>query len=153
MTLRILLVEDDRAQREMYVNRLQADGYYVAFAPSALKAVDLLITEEAFDLVLLDYELEGTLSGLEVSGYIHNASERTGKKPPAVFLLTGYTRIELDFRTKVRNPLEGISLFFFKGLDDFDKLWKAIAVMAQRRKEDVTRVSHHLKSDPPPTQK
>lgn len=136
MTLRILLIEDDREQRDAYTLRLQADGYHVSFAPSALKAIDMLLHEKPFDLVLLDYELDGTLSGLEVSGYLQNVAEKTGIHPPAIFLLTGHTKKELAYKTQVRNPLQGISFFFFKSQDDFEQLWKAISIIAKNREEE-----------------
>jgi CheY-like chemotaxis protein len=142
MKLRILLIEDDRQQRITYMSRLQADGYYVAFASSAVKAIDMLLHEEPFDLVLLDYDLDGSLSGLEVSGYIQNAAERTGIPPPTIFLLTGHTKEVLAYKTKVRNPLQGISFFFFKSEDDFEQLWRAISIIA-RNVEDEKRTGIH----------
>jgi len=61
---RLLLVEDDPALAELLEFRFQAEGYTVLSTPDGDEAL-LLASEEAPDLVLLDWMIEGT-SGIEV---------------------------------------------------------------------------------------
>jgi two-component system phosphate regulon response regulator PhoB len=60
----ILLVEDEAALAELIRYNLASQGFRVATAPSAEEA-ELLVAEEPFDLVVLDWMLPGT-SGLEL---------------------------------------------------------------------------------------
>lgn len=61
---RLLLVEDDPALAELLEYRLQAEGYQVTATPNGDEAL-LLASEDAPDIVLLDWMIEGT-SGIEV---------------------------------------------------------------------------------------
>lgn len=61
---RLLLVEDDPALAELLEFRFKAEGYAVTVTPDGDEAL-LLAQEEAPDLVLLDWMVEGT-SGIEV---------------------------------------------------------------------------------------
>ncbi len=71
----LLLVDDDEANLDMLRRRLEASGYAVAVAtngPSALA----LITEDRFDLVILDVMMPG-MSGLEVLRRIRQTRSAT----------------------------------------------------------------------------
>lgn len=61
---RLLLVEDDPALAELLEFRFKAEGYVVSVTADGDEAL-LLAQEEAPDLVLLDWMIEGT-SGIEV---------------------------------------------------------------------------------------
>ncbi len=61
---RLLLVEDDPALAELLEFRFKGEGYAVTVTPDGDEAL-LLAQEEAPDLVLLDWMVEGT-SGIEV---------------------------------------------------------------------------------------
>ena len=61
---RLLLVEDDPALAELLEFRFKAEGYVVSVTAEGDEAL-LLAQEEAPDLVLLDWMIEGT-SGIEV---------------------------------------------------------------------------------------
>ncbi len=61
---RLLLVEDDPALAELLEFRFTAEGYAVSVTPDGDEAL-LLAQEEAPDLVVLDWMIEGT-SGIEV---------------------------------------------------------------------------------------
>ncbi len=63
-TPRLLLVEDDPALSELLEFRFKAEGYAVTVTPDGDEAL-LLASEEAPDLVVLDWMIEGT-SGIEV---------------------------------------------------------------------------------------
>jgi two-component system, OmpR family, phosphate regulon response regulator PhoB len=60
----ILLVEDEASLAELIRYNLVSQGFRVAIAPSGEEA-ELMVAEETFDLVVLDWMLPG-LSGLEL---------------------------------------------------------------------------------------
>ena len=64
MTIRALLVDDDRRLTALVVEFLQANGVLVTHAPDGESALDVL-RRETFDVVLLDIMMPG-LDGLEV---------------------------------------------------------------------------------------
>src|SRR5512137_576413 len=61
---RILIVEDDRFFREMYLNLLQADGYAADTAACGFEAFELLSTNR-YDLVITDLVMPD-ISGMEI---------------------------------------------------------------------------------------
>lgn len=122
--LRILVVDDDADLRMLYRSRLEGAGHVVQTSATALGAIALL-TESWYDLVLLDYLIDGTLTGLEVSRYIRRRAEKTGLPAPACFLITGHALSEIVGKATA-HPLEGISFIFHKGTDNFDTLWRHI---------------------------
>ena len=60
----ILVVEDEPPLAELICYNLEAEGYRVAVAPDGEQA-EVLIAEDSFDLVVLDWKLPG-ISGLEL---------------------------------------------------------------------------------------
>ena len=129
--LRILLAEDDRAQRDYYAMKLQQDGHTLIWATSALKTIDLLLNEPPVDLALIDFELEGSLNGIDVARWISRAAEKADRPPPIVILLTGHSREELVDRITT-DPFYGVTRVFFKGQDDFAELWDVIDKLADK---------------------
>lgn len=121
--LKILIAEDDADLCAQYKADLEKDGHRIVCTPSALGAVDALLAE-TFDLVLLDYTLEGTLTGLEVAKYISWHCALMQMTPPVVFLCTGHT-LERLRGAAIRNPLEGVSFIFYKGQEP-SHLYRAI---------------------------
>ncbi|MER3501673.1 MAG: two-component system response regulator [Candidatus Fervidibacterota bacterium] len=66
---RILVVEDDDKQRQLYCEELTAAGYATLEARSAQEAEELL-SHEQIDLIVLDINMPG-ISGLELLPRIH----------------------------------------------------------------------------------
>ncbi|GBC98950.1 Transcriptional regulatory protein GlrR [bacterium HR17] len=66
---RILVVEDEAAQRQLYCEELTAAGYEAIGAQSAEEAEETL-SRERVDLVVLDLNMPG-VSGLELLPRIH----------------------------------------------------------------------------------
>ncbi len=62
---RILVLEDEQDIRDLISFQLKTEGHEVVALESADKAVLLLERGEKFDLMLVDWMLPGTLSGLE----------------------------------------------------------------------------------------
>jgi two-component system phosphate regulon response regulator PhoB len=70
---KVLVVEDEPAQREVIAYNLEAEGFAVSRAETGDDAL-LLIEEEAPDLVLLDWMLPG-VSGIEVCRRLKSRSD------------------------------------------------------------------------------
>lgn len=66
---RILVVEDDDKQRQLYCEELNLAGYDTLEAKSAREAEELL-SREQIDLIILDINMPG-VSGLELLPRIH----------------------------------------------------------------------------------
>lgn len=69
---RILVIDDDRADRRLFERTLSQDGYYVACAKSGREALVLTRTT-AFDLVVLDLSL-GDMDGFRLLNEIRTES-------------------------------------------------------------------------------
>ena len=70
---RLLLVEDDQALAELLEFRFKAEGYDVIATSDGDEAM-LLANEQAPDLVVLDWMIEGT-SGIEVCRRLRRAKQ------------------------------------------------------------------------------
>jgi two-component system phosphate regulon response regulator PhoB len=70
---RVLVVEDEPAQREVLAYNLEAEGFKVAKAETGDEAL-LLVEEETPDLIVLDWMLPG-VSGIEVCRRVKSKSE------------------------------------------------------------------------------
>lgn len=79
----VLVVEDDAALADLIRYNLESAGYRVAVA-SAAEDAELLIAEESFDLVVLDWMLPG-VSGIELCRRIRR---RGGTQALPVLMLT-----------------------------------------------------------------
>jgi len=76
MQPRILVVEDEAALAELLKYNLESQGYRVTLAPTGEEA-ELLLSEDQFDLILLDWMLPG-LSGIELCRRIRRQDEQRG---------------------------------------------------------------------------
>jgi two-component system phosphate regulon response regulator PhoB len=70
---RVLVVEDEPAQREVLAYNLEAEGFKVAKAETGDEAL-LLVEEETPDLIVLDWMLPG-VSGIEVCRRVKSKTE------------------------------------------------------------------------------
>jgi two-component system, OmpR family, phosphate regulon response regulator PhoB len=73
---RVLVVEDEPAQREVLAYNLEAEGFKVAKAETGDEAL-LLVEEETPDLIVLDWMLPG-VSGIEVCRRVKSKTETRG---------------------------------------------------------------------------
>lgn len=62
---RVLIIEDEQAWREIYLDRLVADGFEVVVDGSAESARGRLATDADWDVVILDMKLRGPKGGNE----------------------------------------------------------------------------------------
>jgi len=97
-TATLLIVEDDGILALLLENMLSRQGYVVA-GPLATgeEALDFLV-DQRVDLILMDIELAGTLSGIETAAIIHKTLDI-----PIIFL-TGYSQEHLVEKAKTANP-------------------------------------------------
>jgi DNA-binding NtrC family response regulator len=66
----ILVAEDEQLTRWSVSETLRNEHYEVAEAPNAQAAINLL-DEKNFDAVISDYQMPGTLTGLDVLKHYH----------------------------------------------------------------------------------
>jgi CheY-like chemotaxis protein len=66
----VLVVEDDRAMRQLAVRHLTALGYGVVEAANAAVAIATLETEPAIDLLFTDVIMPGEMDGLALAGML-----------------------------------------------------------------------------------
>lgn len=85
---RILIVDDEAAERITLGEVLRLEGFQVFLATSGEEALSLAEEKGPFDLVILDLRLPG-INGLQVLERLHKANPET-----VVILITGYGALE-----------------------------------------------------------
>ena len=86
MTATVLVVDDDRAFRELVVDILRSEGYRLLEAPNAEAALQLAALEN-LDVVLSDQRMPG-MDGIELTRRLRAVPE-----PPAIVMMTAYGTI------------------------------------------------------------
>lgn len=114
--MKILVVEDDEACARAYERRLVEEGHWVVVATNAHMAIDNLRRGQ-FDLVLLDWELQGAMTGGVVKRRIPRGTH--------IFLVSGHDPKDILARV-FKDPLRGVELAFGKPVD-LDDLCRSIA--------------------------
>lgn len=89
---RLLVVEDEQHQRELYAMELQDEGYEVDQAGNGREAVDL-VKKNKYDLVVLDIRMP-EMDGIEALGKILSRD----KKIP-IIIYTAYSNYKSNFMT------------------------------------------------------
>lgn len=89
---KILIVEDEQHQRELYAADLQDEGYDVDQAANGKEAVEK-VKNEKYDLVILDIRMP-EMDGIEALGKILSRD----KKIP-VIIYTAYSNYKSNFMT------------------------------------------------------
>lgn len=128
----ILVVEDDPAQRHLYETLFSADGHRVFTVSSAMGAVDKLLNEK-IDLIILDYELDGTMTGVEVAKFVA-ALRKSDNHKREVIMVSGFPLEEIKHRSFGDDPLSGVSFYFEKPITDpsyFNRVLEMIARNAE----------------------
>jgi DNA-binding NtrC family response regulator len=115
----ILVVDDERRQREIYRDILQDEGYETETAPSGEAALKLL-AQKRYDLVITDLNLTG-MTGVELLGEIVAADPTV-----AVVLITGYPSIQ----SAIEATKKGVYQYLEKPVDR-DKLLSVVGEVFQ----------------------
>ncbi len=89
---KLLIVEDEENLRELYAEELEENGYSVTKASNGREAIDL-VTDESFDLVIMDIRMP-EMDGIETLGKIISMK---GKLP--VIIYTAYSNYKSNFMT------------------------------------------------------
>ncbi len=89
---KILVVEDEQHQRELYAMELQEEGYDVDQASNGKEAVDM-VKSNKYDLVILDIRMP-EMDGIEALGKILSRD----KKIP-IIIYTAYSNYKSNFMT------------------------------------------------------
>ncbi len=122
---RLLLVEDDPALAELLEFRFKAEGYAVTATPDGDEAL-LLASEEAPDLVVLDWMIEGSASGIEVCRRL-----RKGKATAHVPIIMLTARGAED--DKIRGLETGADDYLTKPFSPRELLARVAAIMRRIR--------------------
>lgn len=89
---KILVVEDEQHQRELYAMELQDEGYEVEQASNGREAVEM-VKSTKYDLVILDIRMP-EMDGIEALGKILSRD----KKIP-IIIYTAYSNYKSNFMT------------------------------------------------------
>ena len=93
---RILIVEDEEHQRELYAAELSDEGYEVEQAANGKEAVNMA-TKNEYDLVILDIRMP-EMDGIEALGQILSRRKKT-----PIIIYTAYSNYKSNFMTWTAN--------------------------------------------------
>lgn len=134
MTARVLIIEDDAALSELLDYNLSAAGYDVAKAASAEEG-QLLLSEQTFDLILLDWMLP-ELSGIDLCA----ALRRSGRQPNLAILMLTARGEEAD---RIRGLTTGADDFVVKPFSVPELMARVSALLRRAAPERVSNVLSH----------
>ena len=125
--MKILIVEDDTAQRRALELTLRQRGHAVCWAASGVSALKTIVMELP-DVMLLDLDLGSGMSGFAV---IHEKLQDDRIASIPVIITTGMS-MEAIHERDTQNPLAGALLVLSKPID-VDRLDRALALLEKAK--------------------
>ncbi len=119
--LNILVVDDERSQREMLAGFLRSEGHFVGEAPNGEQAIQS-VRDGYYDLLLLDYKMPG-MDGTEVLKSVKQINPEID-----VVMITAFGKIE----TAVEAMKTGALDYITKPVE-FDELLLLVERVSERR--------------------
>lgn len=92
---RILLVVDDRFSRDLSTELLEEEGATVVSVASGLEALNLIRSDEVFDVVLMDLVMP-VMDGIIATREIRNFEKKTGTRMPIIALTAEGTDLQIQ---------------------------------------------------------
>ena len=151
---RVLVVDDEAAERITLGDLLRLEGFEVTLAASGEEALSLAMKGSPFDVAILDLRLPG-IDGIEVLENLHRHSPTT-----VVILITGYATLETAISALRKGaydyllkpcPVEQILEAVQRGLSELEKERHRQTLMHQLQQTVRELVSGET-PPPPPTQ-
>ena len=127
--LNVLVVDDNEASRDILCEYLESFGYTVTLAESGGEALEIIQSEDSFDLVLLDWMMPG-MTGLDVARMIREADESA-----KIVLLSSWKMLSREHR-------ELVDAFMVKPIKPsplLDTIMRACGKQVVRRKRSLGR--------------
>jgi PAS domain S-box-containing protein len=90
--VRVLIVDDNETAREMLETAVYSMGFITETASSGQQALDKLIADSTYDLILLDWQMPD-MDGVETARKIRELSNYT--RTPTVFMVSAYAVDEI----------------------------------------------------------
>src|SRR3712207_6663652 len=90
--MRVLVVEDEPAVRQLVSSQLESLGYEVTAVASGPEALQVLSLDDSFDLLFTDLVMPGGVSGVELARRVRRAFGSDLK----VLLTSGYPQDEVE---------------------------------------------------------
>lgn len=121
--VKTLLVDDEKAIRDMLAMVLETDGFEVVTANSAARGMAMLAGHRRFDIVITDLRMESPLAGFEVVRAADQAVPR-----PAIVILTAFPVPAHEWKKA------GADALFLKGVDTLGLPEQLKALLQQRER-------------------
>lgn len=107
----VLVVDDERAVRDLIATILDRAGYRVLTAPSAAEAIGL-VEREPVEVVLTDVNMPGSISGLELIDELH------ARKPSLPIIPVTGSADEANLQEALDRGAAGFITIFMSGYAD-----------------------------------
>jgi len=131
--VRILLVDDEQAIRQVFKSVLELHAFEVETASCAAEAIALLDNGSVYDIVLTDLRMERPLAGFDVV----KAAKRCAAKPLAV-IITGFPVPPAEWKGA------GADALFVKGAEIFDLSGRLESMLKKQPSDAGARTTRKL---------
>jgi len=111
----ILIIDDDALVTHSLSNFLTKEGYSATTSQNGYEALDKILKERDFDLIICDIRLPG-MNGVEIVKTIKEHLKNMGKPEVPVIFITGYADEDLN------KQAENLGKLFLKPFDSEELL-------------------------------